>query len=162
MITVPEQRLSPNFTLHELIRSETAARRGIDNTPAPEIIENLRHLAEFLQLVKALLGGGAILISSAFRCLLLNVAAGGAQKPLSYHTQGLAADFTCPSFGTPYEVARALAASDLPYDKVIYEFGDWVHVQIAKPGEIPRRETYTIFSAAEGYLPGIREHREAA
>jgi len=35
-------RLTPNFSLEQLIQSETAERERIDNTPAPAIVENLR------------------------------------------------------------------------------------------------------------------------
>jgi hypothetical protein len=36
--------LSPHFTVAELTRSEAAARRGLDNTPPPDAIVNLRAL----------------------------------------------------------------------------------------------------------------------
>ena len=39
-------QLSPHFKLSELTASTTARENGIDNTPPPEIVDNLRHLCE--------------------------------------------------------------------------------------------------------------------
>jgi len=55
--------------------------------------------------------GRTIEISSAYRCPQLNAAVGGA--PSSQHVQGLAADFVCPDFGTPLEIALAIGRSDI-------------------------------------------------
>ena len=41
-------QLSPNFSLEELIASEAAARAGIENTPPPMVVTNLRALAQGL------------------------------------------------------------------------------------------------------------------
>ena len=38
-------QLSPNFSLSELVYSETAEKIGIDNTPPPEIVDNLKRVA---------------------------------------------------------------------------------------------------------------------
>jgi zinc D-Ala-D-Ala carboxypeptidase len=135
-------RLSPNFTLAELTVSETAARRGIDNTPPPEIIENLKRLAEALQEVRRLLGNKAILVSSGYRSPELNVAVGGSKN--SDHCKGLAADFIAPSFGSPDDVIKAVVASDIPYKQVIREFDRWVHFAIPEQGEQPRKQALII------------------
>lgn len=135
-------RLSPNFTLAELTVSETAARRGIDNTPPPEIIENLKRLAESLQEVRRLLGNKAILVSSGYRSPELNVAVGGSKN--SDHCKGLAADFIAPSFGSPDDVIKAIVASDIPYKQVIREFDRWVHFAIPEQGEQPRKQALII------------------
>jgi zinc D-Ala-D-Ala carboxypeptidase len=135
-------RLSPNFTLAELTVSETAARRGIDNTPTVEIIENLKRLAEALQEVRRLLGNKAILVSSGYRSPELNVAVGGSKN--SDHCKGLAADFIAPSFGSPDDVIKAIVASDIPYKQVIREFDRWVHFAIPEQGEQPRKQALII------------------
>ena len=69
--------LSKNFKLSELIKSETAIRMDIDNTPNEEQIESLRLLCEnILQPVRDHFGK-PVKISSGFRCSALNQAAGG-------------------------------------------------------------------------------------
>ena len=45
-------RLTKNFTLEELIFSETASRKGIDNSPSQEVLFNLERLAQGLQDVR--------------------------------------------------------------------------------------------------------------
>ena len=82
------RKLSEHFTLEELIFSQTAMRKGIDNTPAPDIVRNLRRLAGALEDVRALLGA-PVVISSGFRGEALNRAVGGARN--SAHMRGLAA-----------------------------------------------------------------------
>ena len=94
-------RLSQNFSLEQLIYSETAEREHIDNSAGPDIIENLRLLAAGLEQVRSLLGL-PLEISSAYRCLKLNRCVGGAKA--SQHTRGQAADFTCAEFGPPLKI----------------------------------------------------------
>ena len=120
-------KLSEHFTLDELTASETALRKGINNTAPPVITEKLRMLAATLEQVRSLLGNNSIRISSGYRCLELNRAIGSGD--LSAHTLGYAVDFTCPGFGTPKEVANKIAESPIRFDQVIYE-GTWVHLSI--------------------------------
>ena len=135
-------QLSPNFTLEELTSSETAERHGIDNTPTPEIIENLKHLAATLQEVRTLLGNKSIHINSGYRSPAVNEKLGS--KPTSDHCKGLAADFVCPSFGSPDEIVRAIMGSPIPYKQVIREFDRWVHLAVPAPGEEPRKQALII------------------
>ena len=135
-------QLSPNFSLAELTASETAERHGIDNTPAPEIIENLKLLATALQEVRTLLGNKPITINSGYRSIEVNTKLGS--KPTSDHCKGLAADFICPSFGTPDDIVRAIMASPIPYKQVIREFDRWVHFAIPAQGEEPRKQALII------------------
>ena len=135
-------QLSPNFSLAELTASETAERHGIDNTPTPEIIENLRHLAATLQEVRTLLGNKPIHINSGYRSIEVNAKLGS--KPTSDHCKGLASDFICPAFGSPDEIVRAIMASPIPYKQVIREFDRWVHLAVPAPGEEPRRQALII------------------
>lgn len=119
--------LTSHFTLEELILSQTATRLGIDNTPDANALDNLHSLAAGLELVRAALGNRAISVSSGFRCIKLNGAIGS--NNTSAHVLGWAADFVCPGFGTPLEVAKALAATTIKFDQVIYE-GAWVHISV--------------------------------
>ncbi len=117
--------LSGHFHLDEFTTSQTATRHGIDNTPSDKVVENLRMLAALLEQVRELLGGGAIRISSGYRSLALNRHIGS--NDTSAHVRGWAADFTCPSFGTPLAVAKKIAESNLKFDQLIYE-GTWIHI----------------------------------
>ena len=118
-------KLSMNFSLNELTSSQTATRQGIKNTPSPAVVENLRMLAALLEQIRTLLGSHSIHISSGYRSLALNRYIGS--NDTSAHVRGYAADFTCPAFGKPIEVAKKIAESNLKFDQLIYE-GTWVHI----------------------------------
>ena len=135
-------RLSPNFTLEELTVSQTAARHGLDNTPPPEIIENLRLLAQSLQALRVLFGNNAIVVTSGYRSPKVNKRVGGSAN--SDHLKGLAADFIVPNFGPPDQVIRAILGSDIPFKQAIREFDRWTHFSIPAPGEQPRRQALII------------------
>lgn len=122
--------------MEELTHSETAVRKGIDNTPDADAMENLLILAGHLEDVRELLDH-PITISSGYRSPKLNAAIGGSIN--SAHCRGEAADFICPAFGTPREIVLAISGSDLQFDQVIWE-GTWVHFGI---GEKMRREVLT-------------------
>lgn len=151
---MPSSRhLTPHFTLEELCASEFAARNGIDNTPPPEVVANLLRLARMLEKVRGLLRK-PILISSGYRSPELNARIGGSTR--SAHMDGRAADFTCPAFGTPYQVARRIAAQRLGFDQMIHEYGRWVHLAVPARNERADRELLTIFEPGR-YLPGLSE-----
>ena len=119
--------LSEHFNLNEFTASETATRKGIDNTPPAVVTEKLRMLAATLEQVRSLLGNNSIRISSGYRCLALNRAIGSGD--LSAHVLGYAVDFTCPKFGTPKEVANKIAESAIRFDQIIFE-QKWVHLSV--------------------------------
>lgn len=121
-------RLSKHFTLAEFLRSDTANRLGIENTPTAEHLKNLGVTATNLEKVRKLLGNKPIIITSGYRNPELNKAVGGV--PNSDHALGFAADFVCPRFGSAFDIAQHLADSDLEFDQLIYEQGysDWVHI----------------------------------
>lgn len=116
--------LTLHFTLEELTFSDTAIRKGIDNTPSSQIIANLTTLAIGLEDVRKLLNA-PIRINSGYRSSKLNAAIGGAKQ--SAHMEGYAADFTCSEFGTPLEIVTAIKDAGIECDKCIFE-GSWVHV----------------------------------
>ncbi len=133
--------LSAHFTLEEMIVSQDASRSGIDNYPPANAYENLKLLAQSAEQVRALLGA-PMLITSGYRCAALNSLVGS--KPTSAHTSGRAIDFHCPGFGTPLEICKAIADSDIPFDQIIHEFGSWCHFAITYKGLIGRRDLLTI------------------
>lgn len=145
--------LTPNFPLALLTRSETAEQHGIDNSPPAEVIANLAILAAGLEAVQSLLGH-PLEISSGYRCPALNERVGGSHT--SQHVRGLAADFVCPGYGTPLEVARAIGASAIAYDQCILEFGRWVHISFSPE---PRGRLLSIYDSEEGYIAGLWDDR---
>jgi len=118
-------QLSAHFTLEELTRSEVALRKGLDNTPSPEIVANLTELALGLEKVRELLGY-PLHVNSAYRSPKVNSAVGGSKA--SAHMEGYAADFVCPRYGDVNAICHAIMDSTLDYDQLIAEFGAWVHI----------------------------------
>ena len=127
--------LSPHFTLAELTYTD---HRQLDNTPTQIEISNLQRLAQFLEIVKATLGGKPVIITSGYRSKAVNDAVGS--KDSSHHRLGLAADFRVPGM-TPDAVVRALLK--LPYQQIIREFDAWTHISIPQTGA-PRKQALII------------------
>ena len=119
-------KLTEHFSLGEFTASQEATRHGINNTPSEKVVENLRMLAALLEQVRELLGGNSIRISSGYRSLALNRHI--KSNDTSAHIRGYAADFTCPAFGKPIEVAKEIAESNLKFDQLICENNAWVHI----------------------------------
>lgn len=123
-------KLSKNFTLAEFIKSQTAIRRGIDNTMPEEHLEAAKKLAEnVLQPVRDHFGPTGI--NSGYRGLELNEAVGGSKT--SQHCKGQAADIEVPGVAN-YDLAKWIA-DNLDFDQLILEFytpgipdSGWVHV----------------------------------
>lgn len=143
-------QLTEHFTLEEFTHSQTATRKGIDNTPDKHILGNLLNTAHQMEKVRVVLRN-PIYISSGYRCPELNKAINGSDT--SQHMTGEAADFACPGFGTPLEVANALANSEIEFDQLIYE-GTWIHISFLAPRK-PRREILT-WKFDSGYMRGIQ------
>jgi hypothetical protein len=132
-------QLSEHFSLEELTHTD---HREYDNTPNDAELENLKRLAEFLEEVKAALGGRPIMVNSAFRCKQVNDAVGS--KDSSQHRIGCAVDFRVPKL-TPDEVVRIIISAGLPYDQIIREFDRWTHVSIPNtPDAKPRNQALII------------------
>jgi uncharacterized protein YcbK (DUF882 family) len=133
--------LSKNFTLDELTASQTAARKGLDNTPNATEVANLVRVAALLEEVRALLNK-PILINSGFRSKQVNDAVGS--RDTSQHRLGCAADIRVPGM-TPREVVEACIAANIGYDQIIEEFGSWTHISVPdSPARPPRKQALTI------------------
>ena len=131
--------MTPHFSLEELTHTD---HREFDNTPNEVELANLRRLADFLEQIKALLGGKPIMINSAFRSKQVNDAVGS--KDTSQHRLGCAADIRVPGM-TPDQVVRKIMTSALPYDQLIREFDRWTHVSVPNTVDTPaRRQTLII------------------
>jgi hypothetical protein len=118
------------------------------------IATNLCLVAAVMERIRTLLGDKAIIVHSGYRSVQLNHAVGGVAT--SAHCSGLACDFDCREFGTPYEVALAILKSRVEYDQLILEYG-WVHVGLADEGSLSRREALTKRSKSAAYELGIKE-----
>ena len=129
-------RLSKNFTLAEFTKSQTATRRGIDNTPEGEHLEAAKELFE--NVVQAVRDHfGLTVINSGYRGPELNEAVGGSAK--SQHCNGEAVDIECPG-NSNYDVAKWIE-DNLDFDQLILEFytpgipdSGWVHVSYKPEG----------------------------
>ena len=122
-------RVSKNFALSEMVKSATAERLNVDNSPSDIHLVNLTHLAiHILQPVRDQFG--VITINSGYRSPALNAKVGGSKT--SQHCNGQAADFE--SFSTPNPDLAKWIANNLEFDQLILEFYDgvnpnsgWVH-----------------------------------
>lgn len=148
-------QLSPNFTLEEMVRSQTALRLGIENAPSLLVIENLRYLANvLLEPIRSELGV-PLHTDSGYRSPRLNQLIGGSAT--SVHPLGLAGDEIPIGMELRDAFARIRARKDLPIDQLILECNTWLHIGAARPGETPRRE----FMLATG-TPGNWHYTKAS
>ncbi len=124
-------KISDHISYKEATRSNTALRRGIENIPDVEELENMKLIAEkvFEPLRKWV--GGPIKINSFYRSPELNVAIGGSKKSQHCHGQAIDIDDTYGhrSNASMFKHIRY----NMDYDQIIWEFGDeknpaWVHV----------------------------------
>lgn len=120
-------QFTEHFSFDELIASQEAVRRCIDNVPPADVIENLLATSKKLEVVREKLNF-PILISSGYRSPKLNAVIGGAAD--SAHMDGFAVDFICPRFGSPVDICARIMASGIKFDQLIQE-GTWVHISFA-------------------------------
>ena len=142
-------KLSSNFSLNELTKSQTAERKGIDNTPSTEHQENLKKLCEnVLQPVRDHFEQ-VVSVSSGYRSPELCVAINS--KITSQHAKGEAADFEI--FGVSNKELADWINENLDYDQLILEYwkesdpnSGWVHC------------SYTDGSNRKQYLRAYKEN----
>jgi hypothetical protein len=136
-------KLSENFTLSEMTKSQTAIRKNIDNTPTDEHIENLKYVADnLLQPIRDHFGK-PVTVSSGYRSVDLCEAIGSSSR--SQHAKGEAADFEIG--GIDNKELGLWIRDNIEYDQLILEFyndGDpnsgWIHCSMVKDRE-PRKST---------------------
>ena len=117
-------KLSNNFSLSEFTDSNTAERRGIDNSPTAEHIHNMVALCEnVLQPLRERIGK-SIRVSSGYRSEALNDAIGGSKT--SEHSKGMAADIKLIVNGENQSqiLYNTILAMDIQFSQMIWEFGD--------------------------------------
>ena len=122
-------KLSANFSLGELTKSETAIRKGIDNSADEIVTAHLQALVDnVLQPVRDKFG--SVRVTSGYRSPLLNSSIGGSKT--SHHCYGFAADFEV--VGMDNRELAIWIRDTLEFTQLILEFytaGDpnsgWVH-----------------------------------
>lgn len=115
-------QLSEHFTLQEFLVSTTAEKLGDPNTPTKEHLKNLKHTAANFEIVRAVLGDCAIVITSGYRNPRVNAAVGGVKN--SAHALGLAGDFRAAGFtaiGAAKRLQAAKDAGEIEFDQLILE-----------------------------------------
>ncbi len=151
-------QLTANFSLHELTKSETALRMGLDNTPGPVETEYLKILAErVLQPIRDHFQKG-VKVNSGYRSPDSNAAVGGSRT--SDHCKGQAADIEIP--GVPNAELAQWIMDNLDYTQLILEFytpgipdSGWVHVSY-NPDNLKKQELTAMKVAGKTqYVPGL-------
>jgi len=152
-------KLSANFYLKDFIKSETATRKGIDNTPTLTHLDSLKLVCE--NILEPVLAHykKPIRINSAYRGPKLNAAVGGSAK--SQHCNGEAVDFEID--GVPNPVLAAWVANNLNFDQIILEFynpkegpnSGWVHCSYKKNNNRKSILTAVTEKGKTVYKPGF-------
>ena len=128
-------KLSGHFSLAELTKSQTATRKGIDNKPTLDHIENLTELCTHVLEPTRRNFGKPMVISSGYRSEELCEAIGSSKN--SQHAKGEAADFEM--FGVDNKELAKYIKNNLVFDQLILEFynpddpsSGWVHCSYSK------------------------------
>ena len=128
-------RLSKNFTLSEITKSNTAKRLGIKNAPDKEHLKNMQVLIrDLIQPIRDAIG--PIRISSGYRNPQLNRAIGGSTK--SQHCKGEALDLQFWKDGEMCnkEIYDWVIKSEIEFDQMINEFDfAWIHISLKSNGK---------------------------
>ena len=132
------QMLTKNFSLAEMVKSQTASRLGIDNTPSPTHEKALKVLCIHILEPCRKQFARSITPSSGYRSKELCKAIGS--KATSQHTKGQAVDFKVP--GVSNLVLAEWIRDNLEFDQLILEFynpdepnAGWVHCSYRADGK---------------------------
>lgn len=118
-----------NFTISELVKSDTAEKAGINNTPDINSLDNLLELIFYvLQPLRDKLGKPMI-ITSGFRSKKVNELVGGVSN--SQHLYGQACDFVVNGM-TPAQVVEFVKKSGIEFDQLLNEYDQWTHISFNK------------------------------
>ena len=145
-------KISNHISYKEGVYSNTATRRGIDNTPNEEQLNNMKLIAEEVFEPLRAYVGGPIKINSFFRSPELNTAIGGSSKSQHCHGQAIDLDDTFENKLVYIRKGKSVISritnaemyefikKHLDFDQIIWEFGDdenpaWIHVSYISPKE---------------------------
>lgn len=129
-------KLSENFTLEEMIKSDTAKKYNINNQPSKEEIDNLKRLVhDILQPIRDKYGY-PITVTSGYRCSQLNSKVGGSKT--SQHLKGQAVDIKCSQTSKAYLfylIKEMIEKGEIKVGQLIWEYGtkyepNWIHVSL--------------------------------
>jgi uncharacterized protein YcbK (DUF882 family) len=151
-------KLTANFTLSEMTKSETALRYGMANEPSEKEIDNLRLLCEeVLQPIRNFYGMG-VKVNSGYRHPLVNAKVGGSAT--SDHCKGYAADIEIPGIANA-DLAEWIK-ENCKFRQLILEFytpgvpdSGWVHVSYVPEDLKMHVLTATKQNGKTVYLPGL-------
>lgn len=151
-------KLTNNFSLAEMTKSDTALRLDMDNTPGPEEVDNMTRLCEcVLQPVRNHFGKG-VKVNSGFRHPNVNAKVGGSKT--SDHCKGMAADIEIPGVANA-DLAKWIV-DNLEFRQVILEFytpgvpdSGWVHVSYNPSDNKKQVLTATKKEGKTVYLNGL-------
>jgi len=150
-------QLSKHLSLAEVVRSETAKRKGISNMPTDAHIANFKLLAEKVFEPIRTHFGKPIHISSGYRSEALNKAIGGSLT--SQHCSGEAIDIDMDGTAVTNAQIFNFIKDNLNFDQMIWEFGtdtnpDWVHVSYESTGKQRKQILKAIKKGgATSYIP---------
>ena len=137
------------FTLSELLRSDVAKKKGIDNTPTFEVVFHLSELVETILDPLRAAYGMPIKVSSGYRCPELNKAIGGAAT--SVHQIGYAADLQVYGSFNKFRsfVVEWLDKTGKPFDQLLVESDrktgeKWIHIGLYNNAGQQRKDKHTI------------------
>ena len=153
-------KVTEHVSYKEVIKSNTAIRKGIENIPSGEQMEKIKLLCENIFEPLREHVGGPIVINSLFRSPQLNIAIGGAASSQHCANNGAAMDID-DTYGSMSNADMFEFIKDnLDFDQLIWEFGtdenpNWVHVsyktrgnrkQILKCSKVKGKTVYSIYS----------------
>jgi zinc D-Ala-D-Ala carboxypeptidase len=144
--------LTPNFFLSQLTVSPLAGRAGMRNQPLGVQFDNLRRLAQTLEVVRSSLSGCQVCVLRAFRHVPLQT-----KDNADPAAAGRSVDFIAPAFGSPREVCAHLIAQGFAFDRLV-NAGEWIQLDIPQFGHEPRRQLQTgVFEYGQPmrYLEGL-------
>jgi zinc D-Ala-D-Ala carboxypeptidase len=150
-------KLSANFSLNELTKSDTATRHDIDNTPTMQVIENLQDLVDnVLQPLREKFG--PVVVTSGYRSPAVNTKIGGSTT--SDHCHGYAADFEV--LGMDNRELALYIRDHLKFKQLILEFyrdgvpdSGWVHCSFQKDANKGQVLTAKKVNGRTQYVNGI-------
>jgi hypothetical protein len=149
---IESEKISKYLTVGDAIKSETAIRKGIDNSLPAALLSNAKYIAtKVYDPIKDRFPDAGCY--SFFRCDKLNVAVGGSRG--SFHSYAGAIDTDTPGNVHNREIFKWVIDENVPFNQVIWEYGtlevpEWVHVGLL-PGDT-RHHIKRIWIDAQGIV----------